>query len=158
MKLSEIVAKLTGLEARVSAADKIELEAVKAQVDGQIAKLTGELESVKLEKASAETKLTASETKLTELSATVAGLDTTLNGAIAALKIEHKADASAAEKISALETFAKVAGEKASGVDASKIPAAGVKPEGKSITRAELKTMSPADLSAHFRAGGKITE
>jgi hypothetical protein len=37
-------------------------------------------------------------------------------------------------------------------------PVAAEKPEAKTITRAELSKMSPAEQAAHFRAGGKITE
>lgn len=159
MKLSEIVAKLTGLESQV-AADKFKGELAELQcaakstiagLESDLAAANASIESLGKQKADAEAKAG-------ELAASAEAFNAALNGAIANFKIEAKADATATEKLAALETFAKVAGEKASGIPADKIPAGGVKPEAKTITRAEFNQLSADKQAAFCKAGGKITE
>jgi len=127
MKISDIVAKLTGLEARATEQFKAELAELQSTVKSTLAGLEADLATANASIESLGKEKAELAGKVESLSTAAAGADTKLNEAIAALKIESKSDATAVEKISALETFAKVAGEKAGGHKAEEIPAGGVK-------------------------------
>lgn len=129
MTLKEIVSKLTELEsgfkslfsakednAEVVALGK-SLEAIQATVAGQLTELSSVNESLKQENLT--------------LSASATAINESLNNAIAALKLETNADATAAEKIEALQNGVSTTVAKLS-VKATDIPVAGVKPEATS--------------------------
>jgi chromosome segregation ATPase len=113
MKISDIVAKLTGLESRLNAAAVAELQELKASVTGQLTQLTADLETAR---ASIES-LGAEKAKLTnDLSAATdssKNLHTALQSACAALKLDVAAEADAPALIARLqgavtETLAKL--------------------------------------------------
>lgn len=141
-----------------------ELDAVKAslvelggKVSGELTQLAADLATAQASIASLGADKAALETKNTELSAVASGLDAKLTEAVSALKITSQADATPADKITALQTFAALAAQSV-GVPADKIPAGSTKLEAKTLTVSEFNKLSHSERSAFFKGGNKITE
>ena len=163
MKLSEIVSALNELKATVSAfigdkakatSDAVSAFATKLSTleSGIVAELSQKTADLLTAQASIST-LTAANTKL---SAEATTINESLSAALASLKIEIQADASSADKISALadgvsKTLAKL------NVDASKIPASNADAgTGGTDIVAQLNEISdPVKRSQFYRANAK---
>lgn len=165
--LKTIGEKITALATKPQ--NNVELETVKIGLSELGNKISTELAAEILARTELETRLTQSAADLssaklsiTSLSSVIAANDTNLNAAVAALKLEVKADASSADKITALQTsvsntLAKLA------VSPSTIPAGkpAVTPtllETKTLTMEQFRALNSADKQAFLKANGKLVD
>lgn len=154
MKISNIVARLTGIEAHLGEQSKAELSQLQDTVNGKLAKLEADLVAANASIESLNKEKADIGAQLESVSAVAAGIDAKLSEAISALKIEATDGMSAVEKISALESFAKIAGDKV-GTPSAEVPAGG-KVADKTMDFAAFNALGAKEKEQFIRTGGKI--
>ena len=122
--ISELIAKITGLESRIAAADKAELTAIKAQVDDALTEVQASLDTVQAEVTRLNIELATAAGTITEEKAARTALVTKLDAACAALKVEGIAALTPEAKIEALQNATNNAIAK-TGVNLENLPAQG---------------------------------
>ena len=165
MKLSEIAAKVLGLEARAQSADaslRADVTAFRTLIDGEMQSLTASL-------AQANSDLVAAKKANTELQDTfnvsasqIKSITAALDSSAANLKLDIKADASPADKISALEnsvasTLAKL-NVKPGTIPAGQPSTAAVTAPGKQITMTAFRALNDLEKMNYIKSGGRIVE
>lgn len=162
LTLKELSAKVVSLLARVDEGMKAEVTALKTAVDETMAQLSADLATAKASISDLTSQLTAKAGEIATLTAAASTITTSLDAACSALKLELKADASAADKITALQTAVSTNLAKL-GVDAKAIPAAkatsgNLAADNKTLTMDQFRAASPGDKMTFLKAGGKIVE
>lgn len=166
MKLTDIIAKLTGLESRAQAADaslRAEVVALRTVVDGTLTKAEADATDANTKLSEALNEVATIKTERDNLFAASNAIREKLDSALTALNIKAGDNATQAEKIELLQgsvssTLAKLS------VDPAKIPApapaasaAQITPD-KTMSRSQFTALTPFAQAAFCRAGGKVTE
>lgn len=161
IKLSELFAKVLRLESHLAAEAKEELANFKAEVTAQVNTLQAELLAEQGKSAELNSKLTQAQTDFTAASSQIGDIKNSLTEAVAALKLDLKADATPVETISALQgsvatTLAKL------NVPAANIPASKPTDTGntgvKTMTRLEFEALPHEARGAFFKSGGRLSK
>ncbi len=130
MTLKDIVAKLTGLDARISAADRAEVDALKNAVNGEVARLTAELATVQTELA-ASVKLSGEyRDKLEAATNASNAANSKLASFLTGLGNTPAADATLAQNADAV-THAVSAAIASQGIEKAELPAAEIPQQSK---------------------------
>ena len=162
LTLKELSAKVVNLLARVDEGLKAEVAALKTAVDETMVKLQGDLTTALASVEKLGEQVAQLTTNNATLSATATGVTTQLDAACSALKLELKADATVAEKITALQTAVSASLSKLA-VDPSSIPAGkatggNLAADAKTLTMTQFNAISPAERMAFLKGGGKLSE
>jgi hypothetical protein len=181
LSISELIAKVTGLEARATQEFQTELAELRGLVEGELTSARADLSTAQASIKQLGTELESAKAQggdeKKRLETIVAGLDAVcLNLGVVSLKDAAgqplAADASDADKstalaaipdeqkFEALKTGFQTALQRITGVPIKSIPAsqvAAVSGDAKTMTRAQFNNLTPKAQAAFFRTGGRLT-